>query len=204
MAITTVGLSSIGQPHYGTSPNNVGAFTGVFAYSQISTTAGQITITIQNTTDPSVAGSIVAIGWCTPTAGSPTISSLKISFNNTGFDLINTAPSAFDCLDATTGYGTATMGLAIPSTESKTTPTCTWNCPGVNPRGARNGIRSFQIGTIVIDVAGTSLGSLSAPNFVINTSGPTHPVWLPVHFKWLRNTDIQTNTVVGDDYVSSS
>lgn len=203
MAITTVTLTSAAQTHYGTTPNNVGAFLGKFSYDNISTISGRILIDIQNITDPNVHGTIVAVAWNTPTAGSPTLSTLAITYNNTGLDLINTAPSAFDCLDATTGFGNATMGLAIRSKENAS-PVETWNCAGVIPHGPRAGIRSWQVGTIVIAVTGSSMGSLQASSFSAIASSGVNGNWFPVHFRWLNDTGITTVSTVGDDYVGSA
>lgn len=203
MAITSVPLTSAGQTHFGATGNQVGEFLGTFAYESVSATAGTITIDIQNVTDPSLFGAIVAMAWCTPTAGSPTISTLSIFYNNTGLDLIATAPGAFDCLDAVTGYGNATMGLAIRSTEAAS-PTRTWNCVGVSPSGPEAGIRPWQKGTIVIKLTGSSMGSIQASSFSAIASSGAAGNWFPVHFRWLRNTSIHTSSLVGEDYVGSA
>lgn len=203
MAITTVTITSAAQTHYGTAPNNVGQFLGTFSYDNISATVGRILIDIKNVTDPQVKGTIVAMAWNTPTAGTPTLSTLSIAFNNTGLDLINTAPSAFDCLNATTGFGNATMGLAIRSTENSS-PTKTWNCAGVIPHGPRAGIRSWQQGTIIIAVTGSSMGSIQASSFSAIASTGTNGNWFPVHFRWLNDTGITTSGIVGDDFVGSA
>lgn len=203
MAITSVALTSAAQTHYGTPPNDVAAFLGTFAYDQISATAGKITIDIQNTTDPSFSGYLVAMAWNTPTAGSPTISTLKILYNNTSLDLIKTAPQAFDCLDAVTGYGNATMGLAINS-AGMGTPSVTWNCAGVVPGGPGDALRSWQKGTIVIALTGSSMGSIQASSFSAIASSGANGNWFPVHFRWLRGNDFHTNTTVGDDFVGSA
>lgn len=203
MAITTVTLTSASQTHYGTTPNDVGEFFGKFSYDNISATSGRILIDIQNITDPKVFGTIVAMAWNTPTDGTPTLSTLAITYNNTGLDLIKTSPSAFDCLDATTGFGNATMGLAIRSVRAAT-PTATWNCAGVIPHGPRDGIRSWQVGTIVIAVTGSSMGSIQASSFSAIASSGANGNWFPVHFRWLNNTGITTVSTVGDDYVGSA
>ena len=175
MAITTVPLSSVGQTHYGTAPNNVGAFVGTFAYNNISATQGVLTITGR-----------------------------AITFNDTNMDLITTAPAAFDCANAVTGYGNATMGLAISSTATPTQPVVTWDCPGVNPAGPKGALRPQAQGTIVISVSGTGLGAITASSFQGALSSGTHAAWFPVHFRWLNDNDLQTNTTIGDDYVASS
>ena len=201
--IYTVALTSAEQTHYGTEPNNVASFLGTFTYDHISDTSGRIIVDIENNTDPSISGSIVALGWCTPTAGTPDISSLKISYNNTGLDLIAAAPGAFDCLNAVTGYGNATIGLAIRSAEASS-PTRTWNCVGVSPSGPEAGIRAGQKGTIVIDVIGTNLNSLQASSFSDTASSGAAGNWFPVHFRWLNNTSIHTSSLVGEDYIGSA
>lgn len=201
--IQTVSLSSSGQTHYGAAPNNVGEFIGKFSYHNISATQGRILIDIQNITDSMIHGSIVAFAWNTPTAGSPTISSLSVVYNNTGLDLINTAPSAFDCLDATTGFGNATMGLAIRSSEGAV-PTRTWNCAGVISHGPRSGLRSWQKGTIILALSGTNMDQLQASSFSAIASSGANGNWFPVHFRWLNDTGITTTGTVGDDYVGSA
>ena len=180
MAITTVPLSSVGQTHYGTAPNNVGAFTGTFAYDNRSATLGVITLTIRNATNPAARGSLVAVAWNTP-AGA-TITNLAIAFNDTSFDLINIAPAAFDCANGVTGYGNATMGVALPSTETTTQPVVTWNCPGVIPRGPRSGLRPQQSGTVIVAIGGSGLGAVSAAAFQAALSSGANATWFPGSF----------------------
>lgn len=190
MPITTVSLSSAGQVHYGTPPNNVGAFGGTLAYEPRSASNGVLNITIQNTTDPSVRGCIVGIGLAIPAGATVTLAG--ITYRECMFDV---TVGTIDCMDSVTGYGNAGITLSIQG--------LTWNCPGVIPHGPRAGLRSFQTATITLSLSGTALLGLTASDWHGALTSGTHSAFCPVHFRWINENNIQDYGIQGDDYVSS-
>ena len=170
--------------------NGKGHFLGALQYTVISPTQARLDIQLKNTTDPSRRGYITAFAFGNP---SSFITGVTILYNDTGgMDLIG-GPNwhgGVDCLNATTGWGNADIGLSIAAD---------WNTAGY-PTNLPSGIRNWQNGTFQLGLTGTSLNTLSEASFhAAVTSGAT-PVFFPVHFRWLDDEQ----SIAGDDRVASS
>lgn len=169
--------------------NGKGHFLGALQYTAFSATQARLDIQLKNTTGPSRRGYITAFAFGNP---SGLITSVMIQYNDTGgMDLIGgpTYAGGIDCLNATTGWGNADIGLSLGSD---------WNTAGYLP-AIRGGIRNGQQGTFQLALVGTSLNTLTEANFqAAKTSGAT-PIFFPCHFRWLDDEQ----SISGDDRVGS-
>lgn len=170
--------------------NGKGHFLGALQYTVIDATHARLDVQLQNTTDPSRRGYITAFAFGNP---SGLITGVSILFNNSGgMDLIGgpTYSGGIDCLNATTGWGNADIGLSLSDD---------WNTAGYLP-AIRRGIRNGKTVAFQLALVGTSLNTLSEASFHSKTTSGTTPVFFPVHFRWLDDEQ----TIAGDDRVASS
>lgn len=170
--------------------NGKGHFLGALQYTVIDTTHARLDVQVRNTTDPARRGLITAFAFGNP---SGLITGVSILYNNSGgMDLIGgpTYAGTIDCLNATTGWGNAAIGLSI---------TNDWNTAGYLPN-LLSAIRNGQTSAFQLALTGTSLNTLTEASFhAAATSGAT-PVFFPVHFRWLDDEQ----SIAGDDRVASS
>lgn len=136
------------------------SFSGALQYTGLTTTQGILTIQVQNTTDPSLRGYMLAFAFGNPAAR---ITAVAPTYINTGMGQIG-SPSysaSFDCNNAVTSYGTYDIGFSANGTD--------WNNTGyiLTPRA---GIRPGQTGVFQMTLTGTNMLALNEGNFQASLS----------------------------------